>query len=402
MREHQDGFAVVGGGHAGAYAVATLRRLGARGPVHLFGDEPTAPYERPPLTKGVLTDPSVESPNILPPETWNDVHLHVGRTVTHLSADSREVVTDDDTRLRVSAVLLTTGGRARRLPVPGADHESIHSVRTIEDARRLRAALEDEPTVVVIGGGFLGTEVAASARTRGCRVTVLEAAPSLLARVASPRVGTIMADLHRAHGCDVRNGETVREIVLDGGRVRAVRTADGIIPADVVVVAVGMEPAVELAASAGARVDDGIVVDATCRTTVPGLYAAGDVARFPDLSTGRTRRVEQWRHAMRHGDTAAAAMLGCADPYEADTWFWSDQFGVNIQSFGQTVGYERTVARGSPEDRDGVLIHLDGDRVVGAIAFDRPRELRRLMALATSGTPVEDAVLEDETARIPR
>ncbi|HEY0485516.1 MAG TPA: FAD-dependent oxidoreductase [Mycobacteriales bacterium] len=383
---------VVGTGVAGTTAAATLRAEGYDGRLVLAGAEPEAPYRRPALSKEVLRGDRTTAGIRIRPEAWyadRDVELLTGTTVTGLDVADR-TVTVDGARLGWDAVVLATGGRPRMLPgVTGA-----HVVRTAADVAALRAALRPGDDVVVVGAGFLGAEVAATLRSLGHGVTVLEAAPIPLGRLLPPAVATFYTDLHRAQGVDVRTGVTVRSV--EPGRVT---TGDGTVHrADVVVVAVGMEPETYLAARAGLAVHGGIVVDPCGATSAAGVWAAGDAAAFPDSATGLPRRREHWQSAVGQGTAVARNLLGHATPWEEVPWCWSDQYGVNLQVCGEPRADDHLVMRGSPGDgaftvltsRDGVL--------TGAVAVDRPADIRAVRRILASAPATPIAALADEGA----
>jgi NADPH-dependent 2,4-dienoyl-CoA reductase/sulfur reductase-like enzyme len=387
---------IVGTGVAGTTAAATLRAEGYDGRLLLVGSEPEAPYRRPALSKDVLRGDRTTDQVRIKPATWytdHEVVIVTGATVTGLDVAAR-TVTVDGASLGWDAVVLATGGRPRVLP--GTD--GAHVVRTAADVVALREALRPGSAVVVVGAGFLGAEVAATTRSLGHDVTLLEAAATPLARLLPPAVAEVYSELHRRHGVDLRTGVGVQGV--EPGKVT---TSDGaVLRADVVVVAVGMAADTQLAEAAGLTVDGGIVVDHLGATSAPGVWAAGDVAAFPDVQTGRPRHREHWQSAMTQGTTVARNVLGAGTPWAEVPWCWSDQYGVNLQVCGEPRPDDRMVVRGTLDSgsftaffaRDGVLS--------GAVGVDRAADIRaarRLLGTAP-GTPLE--ALADEATDLAR
>lgn len=387
--------AIVGAGQAGAWAAVAMRRAGFAGRIVLIGAEPYPPYERPPLSKAWLTAAQEPDPSWFHPLTRYaelDVTLWLGAPVTEIDTASRRLAVADGRELRFDRLLIATGGQARRLAVPGGEQALV--LRDIADARAIRARLADARRVVCIGAGVIGLEAAASARARGAEVTVLEAAPVAMGRAVTAEVAGFVCDLHRAAGVRLEFGVSVTGIAAD-----AVTCADGrSFPADLVLAGVGMTRATALAAAAGCAVENGVVVDALTATSVPGVFAAGDVAAFPHpLVPDGLLRLETWRHAQNHGTAAGEAMAGTGRPYDDVPWFWTDQYGVNLQVAGLPGRATRTLLRVA-EPRRLVAVHLDAEgRVVGVSAAGAPREIRLGTQLIRSGRVVDPRVLADPT-----
>lgn len=331
-------FVIVGASLAGARAAEALRGGGFTGRLVLVGAEHELPYERPPLSKGYLLGDQERDSAFVFPRAWyaeHDVELRLGVRATGLDTAAHEVTLAGGERLRYDRLLITTGSAVRRLDVPGADAEGVHYLRELADSDALKAALEQAPRVVVIGAGWIGLEVAAAARQKGAEVTVVEVAALPLQRVLGDEVATVFRDLHVAHGVQFRLGTGIREIRTKGGRAVAVVTADGEeLPADLVVAGVGIRPATELAESGGLAVDDGVLVDATHRTSDPDVWAAGDVANVERPVLGRRVRVEHWANAQDGGAAAGRAMLGDGTPFQALPFFFSDQYDLGMEYIG--------------------------------------------------------------------
>ncbi len=388
-------FVMVGAGQTAAVAARSLRRRGFDGHVVLIGDEPHGPYQRPPLSKGFLagTD-TLDSLSILP-EAWltdNDVEILTGTRVLRVDPATRTVELDGRAPVRADAVLFATGGSPRTLAVPGPRPELVHYLRTIDDAQWLQRSLTPGRRVAMIGAGFIGLEIAATARGLGVDVTLLEAAEVPLAGVVGEQLGSVCARLHRGNGVDIRSGATVRGLrTTDAGVVIDLADADSV-EADTVVVGIGITPNVAVAEASGLHVDDGIVVDAQGRTSIPGVYAAGDVARRYSPRAGRHVRVEHFDNANRQGAAVANAMLGRGAVSDEANWFWSDQYEHNIQFLGAATS--ELAIRGDADALDFTVFYLDGDVVSGAFTIDRGEDV--MVARELLGRSVDISALTDE------
>ncbi|MGS2616304.1 NAD(P)/FAD-dependent oxidoreductase [Micromonospora sp. LZ34] len=344
-------FVIVGAGLAGARAAQTLREEGFDGELVLLGAEAERPYERPALSKGLLLGTSERDSVYVHDAGWyqaHDVDLRTGARVTSLDRQSRQATTADGERFRYDRLLLATGARARTLPVPGADLDGVLRLRTLADSDRISDALVDGADVVVVGAGWIGLEVAAAARSRGASVTVVEVADLPLQRVLGDRLATVFADLHRAHGVSFRFGAQVQEF-QGTGQVSGVLLADGtVLPADLVVVGVGVQPDTDLAEQAGLAVDDGVLVDHTLQTSDPHVWAAGDLANAQHPLLGTRVRVEHWANALHSGPAAARGMLGRPVSYDRLPYFYTDQYELGMEYTGHAPpgSYDRVVVRG--------------------------------------------------------
>jgi 3-phenylpropionate/trans-cinnamate dioxygenase ferredoxin reductase component len=392
-------FVVVGAGLAGARAAATLREEGFDGRVVLVGAEAERPYERPPLSKDYLrgeADRSViyvhEDPNYY---AEHDIELRTGQAVTAIDPGTGEVEVDGGERLAYDKLLLAPGAEPRRLRVPGADLDGIHYLRTVDDSDALRARIEAGGTVVVVGAGWIGAEVAASARSKGCDVTVVEPLSVPLERVLGPELGAFYRDVHTEHGVRMLLGAGVEAFEGDGG-VRRVRTSDGqVLECDWVVAGIGVQPRVALAERAGAAIGDGILVDAHLQTSVPGVFAAGDVASVEHPFFGSRVRVEHWETALEQGPAAARAMLGSATPYDRIPYFYSDQYDVGMEYAGWAPEWDRVVFRGDPASREFIAFWLRDDRVIAGMNVNVWDVTDTIQRLIRSRQPTDLAQLTD-------
>ena len=383
-------FVIVGGGLAGAKAAEALRDEGFDGRVVLLGDEDVAPYERPPLSKDYLRGDAGRDAIWALEEGWYDAHdveLRMGTRATELAPGSNEVVLDGGERIGYDQLLLATGSAAKRLPF-GAD---THVLRTVHDSDALREALTPGVRLVVIGAGWIGCEVAASARQRGAEVTMVAPESVPLERVLGPEVGAVYRDVHASHGVELALGTGVEAI--ESG---AVRTTDGrTFPADLVVVGIGVAPRTELAEAAGLKVDDGVLTDDRLRTSAPNVYAAGDIARAQHPILGETIRVEHWGTALEQGPAAARNMLGHDLAYERIPYFFSDQYDVGMEYAGHALSYDRVVFRGDPASLEFMAFWMRGDRVAAGINVNVWDVNEDIQALVRSGASVDDEALRD-------
>ena len=394
---------VVGASLAGLRAVEALRRRGFDGRLDLVGAERHLPYDRPPLSKELLRGEREAEDIALRPEDQYDeleLDLHLGRRAIALDAAAREVALDDGQRLRYDGLLIATGSTPRTLPGTGA-LDGVHVLRTLDDALAIRAALETSPRVVVVGAGFIGGEVAASCRQRGLAVTLLEALEIPLERAIGAKLGRSCAALHRDHGVALHCGVAV-EGFEGSERVEAVRLVGGQrIPADLVVVGIGVAPETSWLESSGLALDDGVVCDASCAASAPGVVAAGDVARWNNPRFDEMMRVEHWTNAVEQGIHAASRLLDgeAAEAFAPVPFFWSDQYDCKIQFAGHArPDDEIRVVHGSLEERRFVALYGRAGRLVGALAFNRQRQLSGFRRMIREGTSFEEARAKAEAS----
>jgi 3-phenylpropionate/trans-cinnamate dioxygenase ferredoxin reductase subunit len=390
---------IVGGNLTGGAAVSTLRTEGFDGRVVLIGQEPHLPYERPPLSKGYLRGEEPAEHAFLRPTEWyeeNEVEFRLGVAATRLDPGNHQVELSDGQRIDYDKVLVATGGRNRRLDVPGADLEGIHHLRTFEDADRIKAEAVPGRRAVVVGAGFIGCEVAASLRLLGVEVDLVEIFDVPLQRVVGAEVGKVFEGIHHDEGVRFHFQQWVDR--FEGhDRVESVITSAGHrIECDFAVVGVGIQPNVEWVAGSGVDVDNGLVVDELCRTNADGVFAAGDVANHWHPIFQRRMRVEHWDNALKQGAAAAGNMMGKSVPFDDPHWFWSDQYEHNLQSIGFAPEWDDLVVRGSMEERSFVAFYVKEDLVRAAVGLNRGKDVRRSAGLIRARRPVAAALLRDE------
>ena len=394
-------FVIVGAGLAGAKSAEALREQGFPGRIVLIGTEAHRPYERPPLSKGYLSGSSERDSVFVHPAEWYDEHaveLRLDTTVTSLDRLQHQVILDDGMRVGYDKLLLATGASPRRLPLAGADAGGVLELRDLDDSDRLRAVLSEAGSLVVIGAGWIGLEVAAAARAAGVAVTVVEAADLPLLRVLGPEVAQVFADLHRSHGVDFRFGATLTTIRTEANRVRAVELADGtVLDAHAMLVAVGVAPNTALAEAAGLAVDNGLLVDAGLRTSDPDIFAVGDVANAAHPFYGTAIRVEHWANALNQPAIAAATMLGRDASYEAIPYFYTDQFDLGMEYVGYVGadGYDDVVFRGDVAKREFIAFWLRDRRVLAGMnvnVWDVTDDVKQLIR---SRAPIDPSRLAD-------
>lgn len=394
---------IVGASHAGSQLAASLRQEGWEGDIVLLGDEPALPYQRPPLSKAYLAGNVTLEELALRSGSFyvkNDVQLVCDSAVS-IDIDGRQVHTEAGNSLEWDQLALCTGARPRRLSIPGADLDNVLYLRNAADVAQIREAARDAHRVVIVGAGYIGLETAASLRASGgLEVTVLESAGRALERVTAPEVSAFFERIHRGHGVDVRTGAQVMALVGDD-RVRAVHLADGeSIPADLVIVGVGVVPNVDLAADAGLAVDDGVVIDHHARTSAPAVFAAGDCATHDMPRYGRRVRLECVPSAVEQAKVAASSMCGKSNSISALPWFWSDQYDLKLQIAGLNTGYDEVLVDGDPTlDNSFSCFYLRDGQLIAADCVNRSSDFMFSKRALASETPVEKSDLMSRCAR---
>lgn len=382
---------VVGAGQAGSWSALTVRAEGFHGRVILIGEEPYPPYERPPLSKKLLVaNEDFEHAFLHGKNHYADqrIELRLGCCVDRIDRTERQIRLSNSDVFSYDRLVITTGSKVKKIQLPGADLPGVYYLRNIEDSLAIRRSLTNEAHVVVIGGGYIGLEVAAAARARGCSVTVLESQDRVMNRVVAPEMSKFLTTLHRENGVNVHTNVECAEIrsKMNSGTDSAegVTSADGtFFPADVVVIGIGVSPRDGLASAAGIACDDGIIVDGLGRTNDPNVFAAGDVARQLSSLYGRRIRLESWQNAQNQAIAVGKSLCGKGVPYDAVPWFWTDQFGINLQMIGIADGYDEIVIRGEFGSRSFTAFYLAGDRLLAANMVNTGREVwptRQLIA----------------------
>lgn len=406
------GVVVIGAGLAAAHVVSTLRDGGYRGALTLIGDEGELPYERPPLSKEVLAGAKEADSAYVHDAQWyasHGVELHLADAAVGLDRERRSVTLRSGTTVPYADLVLTTGAAPRTLTIPGADLDGVHVLRTMADALTLRTAMTDHSSLVVIGAGWIGLEVAAAARQAGLTVTVLEYADTPLKAAMGPRLGAHFLALHQGHGVDLRTSVPVDAIEGDGGRVTGVRANGVIYPADLVVIGVGATPNTQLADQSELDVDNGIVVDEQLRTSDPRVLAAGDVANAHNTALGVRVRVEHWDNAIRQGTLAARVLLGGDERYDWQPYFFTDQFDLGMEYVGLGRLDDDVVIRGDQASGEFIAFWLRDGIVTAAMnvnIWDVSDDLRRLLGaridhgqLADNDVTLEDLAAGADSSR---
>ena len=391
---------IVGAGHGGAQCAIALRQNGFTGTVAMIGRESEPPYERPPLSKEYFArEKTFDRLYIRPPQFWaeKDIDLRLGVEVTAVDPAAKLLTLSNGESLSYGTLVWATGGDPRRLPVPGGTLAGVHAVRTREDCDQLMGEIDGGvKSIAVIGGGYIGLEAAAVLTKLGCKVTLLEALPRVLARVAGPELSAFYEKEHRDHGVDLRTGVTVES--LEGeGRVTGVKLGDGtVVPADAVIVGIGIIPAVGPLIAAGAAGGNGVDIDERCRTSLPDIYAIGDCAAYAcDYADGTVMRIESVQNANDQATCVAKAICGDEKPYHAFPWFWSNQYDLRLQTAGLSVGYDQTVVRGSPEERSFSVVYLKGGKVIALDCVNMVKDYVQGRKLVEAGVSPDVAQLAD-------
>ena len=388
---------VVGGGQAAAQLIVSLRLGGFDGRITLVSEEETSPYQRPPLSKQYLSGKLERTRLLLRQPAYYEskgVQLLLGRRVLSIDRQARRAELDNGAELQYDRLVLATGSTLRRLTIPGSDLPGIHYLRSLSDADRLRSELIPNQRIVIVGGGYIGLEVAATAKQAGAKVTVLEAEDRLMSRVVSASVADWLAALHRESGVRICLGAQVSGFAGQG-RVQGVETTSGSHAADAVVVGIGVLPSADLARASGLSEDNGICTDEYCRTEDEAILAAGDCARAVNTSLGTAVRLESVQNAVDHGRVAASVILGTPKPYASTPWFWSDQYRVKLQIAGLAAPTDETVLRGDPRSGSFAAFRLREGRLTAVEALSSPRDFMLGKKLIASGVRPDPDLLED-------
>ncbi|WP_284124024.1 NAD(P)/FAD-dependent oxidoreductase [Parerythrobacter aestuarii] len=398
--DHAD-IVIVGAGHGGAQAAIALRQKGFEGSIALLTREKDPPYERPPLSKEYLArDKPFERIMIRPEAFWADkgIDLQLGRAVVAIDPAAHSLAFADDAAMTYGTLVWAAGGDPRRLSCPGADLAGVHAIRNKPDVDRLMAELDaGAKRAVVIGGGYIGLEAAAVLRKLGCEVTVLEALERVLSRVAGEELSTFYQDVHREAGVDIRLGAMVEALEGDGSKVTGVRLEGGeVLPADLVIVGIGIVPSIGPLIAAGASGSNGVDVDEFCRTSLEDVYAIGDCAAHANgFADGAVIRLESVQNANDMATTAALSITGDPKPYAATPWFWSNQYDLRLQTVGISMGYDHTVLRGDPGERSFSVVYLKDGRVIALDCVNRTKDYVQGRKLVEARSMIDPEELAD-------
>lgn len=370
---------IVGGGHAGAQAAIALRQAGFAGSIAIVGDEAEYPYERPPLSKDYFAgEKEFERLLLRPPAFWDErgITFHLGETVTAVDPATRHVTTASDRQIGYGDLIWAAGGKPRSLTCEGAELDGVFAVRSRANVDAIKARLADAANIVVIGGGYIGLEAAAVLTKLGKSVTLVEALPRVLARVAGAELSHFFEAEHRAQGVDLRLGAGVSRLVGEAGHVTGVELVDqGVLPADIVIVGIGIVPAIEPLLLAGAEGGNGVRVDAQCRTSLPNIYAVGDCALHANaFAEGHEIRLESLQNANDQANVAAKTIAGADARYGATPWFWSNQYDLRLQTVGLSAGHDAAVLRGDPATRSFSVLYLKEGAVIALDCVNRVKD----------------------------
>ncbi len=392
-------FVIVGASLAGATAAATLRQDGFDGDVILIGKETHPPYERPPLSKQYLRGEAPFEKALVKPSGFyeeNAIEMRLGEEVTRINPGDRKVELASGQSVRYDKLLIATGVRNRRPPIPGLNLQNVFDLRSVDDANAIRTGIAAGRKAVVIGMGFIGCEVTASLRQQGVEVVSIDPSPTPLFRVLGEQVGKVISAVHRDHGVEMLFEDVVTRFEGAGRVERVITRAGRHVDCDFAIAGVGVEPVVDFLAGSGVEIDNGILVDEHCRTNVQEIYAAGDVANHYHPGFQKRMRVEHWQNAMQQGAAAARSMLGTGQPYDPVHWFWSDQYDVNLQYAGFHREWDQVVVRGSLDANNFIAFFVNTGRVDAAIALNRGKDMRRAMPLIKARRVIDPRQLGDD------
>lgn len=389
---------IIGAGQAGAQAAQSLRQAGFQGSIMLIGEEPAAPYQRPPLSKAYLQGALGADRLALKPDAFyaqNGIDLMLGVRVVRIDRKAARVETDDGASFPYDRLLIATGAPPRRLACPGAELSGVHYLRTIADCEGLKASLGGARRIIIVGAGYIGLEVAASARKAGCDVAVLEAQGRVLQRVAGPQISAFFDALHRTHGVDLFLGAMLAGFEGRDRVERAVLASGERLDCDAVLIGVGAAPAVALAVDAGLAIDNGVSTDERACTSDPAIFAAGDCASHPSRLYGRRMRLESVPNAIEQAKVAGANMAGGSAVYDAVPWFWSDQYDIKLQTAGVAEGADTAIVRGDPASGRFSVWSLKGGRLLAVDAVNDPASFLAAKKVIAAKTPLDAKSLAD-------
>ncbi len=391
---------IVGAGHAAGQLVATLKQLKFAGDITLVGEEPWYPYQRPPLSKKFLAGEFPAERLYVKPRSFyedDNIDVRLNTRISDIDCSAHRVKTDAGDDIDYDRLILALGSRPRRINIPGADLAGVHYLRSIDDVAGIQAAIEPGRRIVIIGAGYIGLEVAAVTRKLGLDVTVVELQDRVMSRVVSPRMSEFYELQHREQGVKFVLSTGIESISGDDSVVAVNLSGGGSVRADVVIVGIGIQPNTEIAAAAGLKIDNGIVVDDRCYTSDPDILAIGDCTSHPNSILDRRLRLESVHNALEQAKTAACNILGDESHYSQVPWFWSDQYDLKLQIAGLSQGYDQTVIRGSPEDRSFACLYLQDGTLIAIDAVNSPRDFMQAKKLIADKVIIDPKLLGDVT-----
>jgi 3-phenylpropionate/trans-cinnamate dioxygenase ferredoxin reductase subunit len=394
---------IAGAGHAAGQLVASLKQQKFDGQIVLIGDEAHLPYQRPPLSKKFLSGQLAAERLYVKPSTFYDdpqIELRLDTLITKIDRDNKTLTTDNDDDISYDTLILALGSRVRRLTIDGADLAGVHYLRSIDDVNGIRVEMQNKKNAVIVGAGYIGLEVAAVMRQLGLHVTVIEMADRVMSRVVSPEISDFYQIEHTSQGVRLRLATGVKAFCGED-RIEAIETEDGeLIPADFVVVGVGILPNTELAIEAGLHVEDGIFVDDRCQTSDPSIYAVGDCTRHPNAIYDRQLRLESVHNALEQAKTAVGNICGAETHYSEVPWFWSDQYDLKLQIAGLSADYDDVIIRGNPADRSFACLYLKDEMLIATDAVNSPKEFVQSKALIASRIRIDRDRLADTALQL--
>ena len=392
---------IIGASHAGAEAAIALRTQGWEGKILLVGDEPTLPYQRPPLSKGYFHQAVSDQQLLIKKPTLYEkakVEVMLGESMTAIDKANRTITLASGSSLSFDYLIIATGARARKLSIPGSDLGCINYLRTLSDADKIISQVSAQSHLLVVGAGYIGLEIAASARKLGANVTVLESFPRVLSRVTNEQMSEFYQNLHAQNGVDIKLNSGVTEFRRSGERYVAVLPDGEELTFDSAVIGIGVQPNIELAELAGLVCENGIVVDNKTNTSAPDIFAIGDVSNHPNPFYQRQIRLESVPNAMEQAKVAAATICGKEKTHDAFPWFWSDQFDVKLQTAGLSQGYDSTVIRGDMAAKKFALFYLKKRKVIAVDAINSPKDFMKAKMLIPTGINIPESKLADTTS----
>lgn len=392
---------VVGCGQAGLQACISLRKFGHWGNIMMIGDEDLIPYQRPPLSKSYLQGKMEYEDLTFKPQDWfaeNDIKLELNNPAKHIDRPNQSVTLQDETSIQYDKLIFATGARPRKLRDAQVDIQGIHELRSLKDVKEIKTDIQTSKHIVIVGAGYIGLETAAVLKQMGLNVTVLETAPRILARVTSPILSEFYFDLHKNNGVDILLETHIQKIQVQNKKLVSLALSNGrVIPADAMIVGIGVLPNIELAEEAGIECDNGIIVDELCQSSAPNIFAIGDCANRPLLNYARRGRLESVHNAIEQGKIVASTIMEQAPVKNDCPWFWSDQYDVKLQIAGLSNGYDKSIVRGNKEESSFAVYYLKDDRVIAVDAINSAADFLSGKKIILNNLNIDTSLLEDKS-----